>query len=1722
MKMPPLFWHHSAALLLTACSLQAAAPVLPAGLAKSDWAGIRAAYEAGRHAIQPVEQGFAARNPGQQWRTRFDRRGFLTQPDAGGWHWGLELKSYGFPGRERLISGEPEMQASGQRLTYSWDALVQEWFVNDQRGLEHGFTVQEIPDSRILNQESCLTFTLAVRGGLRPRVTADAQAVQFLDERGATVLNYSGLKVWDADGKTLPAHFAPAGNGLRLLVDERGARYPLTIDPIAQQAYLKAFNTGESDSFGFSMAMSGNTVVVGAVGEASGDSGVGADHNDDSTTRAGAAYVFVRNGTTWTQQAYLKASNTDESDSFGYSVSVSGDTIVVGAEWEDSNATGINGDEDNNSALDSGAAYVFVRHGTTWSQQAYLKASNTGAHHRFGCSVGVSGDTVVVGAWGESTGNINFQPGAAYVFTRLGSTWSQQAFLKASNLGSPATATGSDDQFGWSVAVSGDTIVVGAVAEDSGSTGVNSEGTNNDATDSGAAYVFVRSGVNWSEQAYLKASNTGFSDQFGYSVAVSGDTVVVGAPFEDSNAIGFTGYGSDPGFLFNSGAAYIFERSGTDWTEQAYLKASNTGGGDLFGGTVAVSGGTVVVGAPTEDSDATGINGDQTDNSAADAGAAYVFVRGDTTWSQQAYLKASNTWPADYFGGAVAVSGDTVIVSADGEDSGATGINGSQTNNSALGSGAAYTFIGLGPVPAPEIEVEYPALATFLSDGSTLNFGDLLSEVGKITLIVRNVGNAKLTGLAITKSGTSAADYKAVLGATSLNPGASTTLILTLNAAAKSKHHAEIQIASNDADESPFDITLRAPEIQLIDPASNTLVDGAAVIDFGDIPSNVITLTVFNEGSAFLKFLSVAKFGAGAVDYEIGPLLNTEAGPNSAVTFDVTFNPNSQGTHLATLEIRSNDFDEDPFHITLKAPELSLEQPAGTEIPSNGTVDYGTVTVGTPKTLTFTVRNKGSGILRFTTPTAYTIPLEGLFLPTAITGPKGTILLAANASTTFAVKLTPDVAGLRTAHIECLTNDADEDIQQHLNITGFAKPAITLHPTPQLVGAGDSASFLVAATGSGSLIYTWLKDGKAIPGAPSAPTYTIPAAALAQAGKYSCLVTNSAGSASSGSARLGVVGSAPTPVTVNEAATLVLTVLASIPTGAAPTHQWRKSTMDLGNSGVPPAQIVSGTTTAKLGITKAGLVNEGSYTCVVGMDGLTKESGPFIVTLLMKPVVAAGGPFPWLVSGPVNELITATSSPTKFVFTTLPAGVAGNPLTGQLSGKPTKATTTTKTFGVTASNAAGTSPAVFFDYTIADLPAPVVGTFNGLVDRSTLMSGPVAGQMLFGHGGSLSNLVITSTGVFTGTLRLEDKTYPMPAGSTLSATAGGDPTATVVILRGKAADSIPDLTLTFSINRDTGELTGTVTDGTTPVALKAWRNQWKTTEADAFAGSYTATLALDPALAGTDPLSVPPGAPANVAYPQGTGFLTLTLTTAGVATWGGKLADGSAVTGSTTLGPDGEVPLHLMLYTPTAPATAGSLLGWTQVSGTDLDSIAPFDWLKRPQLPTSTTRSYKGGFPLHSLTVIGGKYVKPAVGDIMLGLDTPPDNAQVLFSEGGIKDSTLGVSGALTQIFSISTTNTADMPKGLTNNPGTVTVKLNAATGAMSGTFILTDNDPRDTTAPFSTIKRSVTWVAVSVPRLASAVGHFQLPMLPTSTPPATTPSNSPMLSGSVLLEAAP
>ncbi len=385
----------------------------------------------------------------------------------------------------------------------------------------------------------------------------------------------------------------------------------------AQVAKLIASDAAGFDYFGIRVAISGDTAVIGA-------------YQDDHAggTDAGAAYVFVRNGANWIQQAKLTASDAAAGDRFGNSVAIFGDTAIIGA-YRDDHAGG----------EDAGAAYVFVRSGTVWSEQAKLIGADAAAGDEFGGSVALDGDTAIIGAWGDDHAG-GFNAGSAYVFVRSGTAWTQQAQLVAAD-------AATEDYFGFSVALSADTAVIGAILDDHTST-----------TDAGSAYVFVRSGANWSQQAKLIAQSPGDGFQFGRSAAISGDTVIVGSPFHDVGGVP------------DAGLAVAFVRSGTVWTQQAQFSVPDAAANTWLGMGVAISGERAIIGA--QNGNAPGV---------PVVGSAYYFVRTGATWTPQSRVIAADGANGDGLGASVALSGNTAVLGALFDD-----------HVSAFDSGSAYIF----------------------------------------------------------------------------------------------------------------------------------------------------------------------------------------------------------------------------------------------------------------------------------------------------------------------------------------------------------------------------------------------------------------------------------------------------------------------------------------------------------------------------------------------------------------------------------------------------------------------------------------------------------------------------------------------------------------------------------------------------------------------------------------------------------------------------------------------------------------------------------------------------------------------------------------------------------------------------------------------------------------------------------------------------------------------
>ncbi len=553
-----------------------------------------------------LPSAYHAPNPAQQYDAYFTPNGLSLTPQVTApndampkWRVGMRLIGFGY-GEDLLNVGTAAIETHGARIEYRRTWLpITEWYVNKAAGLEQGFTIDTAPGTK--SEREPLRLALELTGDVSAELANGGQSIVFklADEKPA--VTYSGLYAYDAQGRELPSEMNLSKGQVILEVDDENAIYPVTIDPTfsVQTKIVHPFAASDPEFSGSSVAIYGNTVVVGAPSK-----------NDGANVNQGVAYVLTYSNNVWGHQATLRPSDGATDDHFGVSVAISGNTIVVGARHADVN-----------SNSDQGAAYVFVRNGGIWTEQQKVTDFFGGmAQDRFGTSVAISVDTLVVGA------DPFPRQGAAYVFVRSSGVWSPQQKL--------TNSTGTTyDIFGVRVAISLNTVVVGAAQD---TIGFNSP--------QGSAYVFVRNGTVWNQQARLIAGDGAAGDQFGFSVAISGDSVVVGAPFDSvgTNSL--------------QGSAYVFTRTLSSWNQQAKLTASDGKVGDYFGWSVAIHGYTIVVGAPHDDVQS------------SQQGSAYVFVQTGQIWSQQQQLTAFDGWASDKFGTSVATSAGAIVVGAPLDD----------------------------------------------------------------------------------------------------------------------------------------------------------------------------------------------------------------------------------------------------------------------------------------------------------------------------------------------------------------------------------------------------------------------------------------------------------------------------------------------------------------------------------------------------------------------------------------------------------------------------------------------------------------------------------------------------------------------------------------------------------------------------------------------------------------------------------------------------------------------------------------------------------------------------------------------------------------------------------------------------------------------------------------------------------------------------------------------
>jgi hypothetical protein len=708
--------------------------------------------------VSPSKGGFSAASPAQRLRLRFEHSGVSLS--SGATQVGLSLREVGYGGALSAVGEVAPRRVQANRVTYE-RAGLSEWYANGPLGLEQGFTIARATAG---HRAGPLTLALALSGNAHASLRPGGQRIT-LRGTGGPELRYSGLSATDALGRVLHSWLALDAGRLLLRVDARGARYPVRIDPFVQQGEKLTGSgaRGEEGSFGFSVALSsdGNTALIGGpadngkvgaawvftregsswkqqgaklTGQGEGGKGefgysvaltfegntalIGGPGDvapGEASKRSGAAWVFTRSGSTWTQQgAKLTAKSGEElgSSEFGYRVALAskekeeGSTALIGGPGDGKEVEVKTGKETEKIIEPRvGAAWVFTRSGSAWTQQgAKLTPTEGSTGREFGRSVALSskeGNTALIGGPGASA-----LVGAAWAFIREGTTWKEQAKLTAT---SPEEIGGGS--FGYSVALSsdGNTALMGAPGDKNGV---------------GAAWVFTRSGSTWTQQGAkltAKSPEEIGGGEFGRSVALAsngGNTALIGTS-EDNGGVG---------------AAWVFTRSGSTWTQQGAkltAKSPEEIGSGQFGGSVALAseGGTALIGAAA---DRFGVH--------AGVGAAWVFTRAGEQWTQQGAKLTGSGEIGEGESSGKGEFGYAVSLASDGN----TALIGGPNDNFSVG--AAWVFTRSGSTWTQQAKL-------------TANSGEEIGEgqFGKSVALASNGGNYALIGAPQDNAGVGAA-----------------------------------------------------------------------------------------------------------------------------------------------------------------------------------------------------------------------------------------------------------------------------------------------------------------------------------------------------------------------------------------------------------------------------------------------------------------------------------------------------------------------------------------------------------------------------------------------------------------------------------------------------------------------------------------------------------------------------------------------------------------------------------------------------------------------------------------------------------------------------------------------------------------------------------------------------------------------------------------------------
>jgi hypothetical protein len=556
------------------------------------------------------EQSIEAPNLHQSLQVSFGEDG-TTSVRQYNQPWGLYMKMGNY-GRTNLgtLFGTPSVTRQNNSASYQWNARFQEQLTLQGSDLLQTFVLQQSHDGLgllYLNLHVNSSFTASFSNG----------KVYFTDTQNQQVLSYSPIVVRDAANKT----FVPTINiyykRVVIMLNDTGAQYPLRIEMQLSHLDQSSATANSGDWFGVSLAGDSDTLVVGATGEDSN----GLLHYNGKMSESGAAYTYRRGTQGWQLDGVLKLDYPGLGDAFGSAVAISGDTIVVGAPFRD-------GVSDQGALSDMGAAYVFERSGGRWRQVAELVPADARNNDLFGSAVAIDGDTIAIGAYQRELAT-----GAVYLYQRSGGSWQLQHLLAA-----PEAEAGA--QFGWAIALDGDWLAISANRKD-----VNAD--NGVLQDAGALYLYQRSGSNWSLQSRIQASDPEENAQFGQAVALDGAQLVASAPFKDR---------SDS--AANLGAAYVFGRTAVDWSQEAILTGSDSQNDDRFGWSIALQANSVLLSSPYT------LRYDQGSNALTQQGAGYLFAHNGDAWQELTQVRGPVTNQASMFAWSSAFFDDTLFVGA--------------------------------------------------------------------------------------------------------------------------------------------------------------------------------------------------------------------------------------------------------------------------------------------------------------------------------------------------------------------------------------------------------------------------------------------------------------------------------------------------------------------------------------------------------------------------------------------------------------------------------------------------------------------------------------------------------------------------------------------------------------------------------------------------------------------------------------------------------------------------------------------------------------------------------------------------------------------------------------------------------------------------------------------------------------------------------------------------